>query len=64
MIEFCRGLAELYFSGVRIGIVQKADKYLIPLGRIPDFVRYRVKQLDLRPGIYYLCNTFIHFELT
>ena len=51
MNKFCRGLAELYFSGVRIGIVQKADKYLIPLGRIPDFLRHGVKQLDLRPGM-------------
>ena len=33
---------------------QKTDKYLIPLGRIPDFVRYGVKQLDLRPGINYI----------
>ena len=30
---------------------QKADKYLIPLGRIPDFLRHGVKQLDLRPGM-------------
>ena len=35
-----------------IGDCQKNEKYLIPLGRIPDFARHGVKQLDLRPGIY------------